>query len=301
MARFVVGANIPSRLPTLTTPCSIRLPLSTLGSGASPGTLNAANGLTLDFGGNVTGFGTISTPNTLAKPLINNGHITGTSAATTDHASRLRQRRRHVRQRELHRHLLPRPLADDPDRRQHRPFAIRARSSWNSAARPPAAATTRFNRPARSTFDGTLQVSLINGFTPTAGQSFNLFDWHQHQRHVRHAATADAGRLSVEHVAALHRRHPQPRRRRRPPRRLQPGRHVVDAADYTVWRNHLNTAAALPNDDTARRRHRRLHPLEEQLRRSRRQRFGCRRPGGCHCSRTNRGVLMAFRFVCYRA
>ena len=26
-------------------------------------------------------------------------------------------------------------------------------------------------------FDGTLRVSLINGFTPTAGQSFNLFDW----------------------------------------------------------------------------------------------------------------------------
>ena len=26
-------------------------------------------------------------------------------------------------------------------------------------------------------FDGTLQVSLINGFIPAAGQSFNLFDW----------------------------------------------------------------------------------------------------------------------------
>src|SRR5262249_28250025 len=55
--------------------------LVTIGSGASPGTLNAANGLTLDFGGNLTGFGTVSTPNDLAKPLVNNGHITGTSGA----------------------------------------------------------------------------------------------------------------------------------------------------------------------------------------------------------------------------
>jgi hypothetical protein len=55
--------------------------LTLLGSGASPGTVNAANGLTLDFGGNITGYGTVSTPNNLAKPLINNGHITGTSGA----------------------------------------------------------------------------------------------------------------------------------------------------------------------------------------------------------------------------
>jgi hypothetical protein len=53
--------------------------LVSLGSGASPGALNAANGLTIDFGGNVTGFGTVTTPNTLAKPLINNGHTTGDS------------------------------------------------------------------------------------------------------------------------------------------------------------------------------------------------------------------------------
>jgi T5SS/PEP-CTERM-associated repeat protein len=45
------------------------------------GTLSAANGLTLNFGGNITGFGTVSTPNDPFKPLINNGHITGNSAA----------------------------------------------------------------------------------------------------------------------------------------------------------------------------------------------------------------------------
>ncbi|MEO2048156.1 MAG: PEP-CTERM sorting domain-containing protein [Pirellulales bacterium] len=58
------------------------LALVSLGDNAgSPGTLNAANGLTLDFGGNITGFGTVDTPNTSVKPLINNGHITGNSVA----------------------------------------------------------------------------------------------------------------------------------------------------------------------------------------------------------------------------
>jgi len=54
--------------------------LVTLGSGANPGTLNAANGLTLNFGGNITGFGTVDTPDSAATPLINNGHVTGSSA-----------------------------------------------------------------------------------------------------------------------------------------------------------------------------------------------------------------------------
>ncbi|MBA3484784.1 MAG: hypothetical protein H0T51_23535 [Pirellulales bacterium] len=55
--------------------------MMTIGAGGIPGTLAAANGLTLDFGGNVIGHGAIDTPNSAAKPLINNGHITGASPA----------------------------------------------------------------------------------------------------------------------------------------------------------------------------------------------------------------------------
>jgi T5SS/PEP-CTERM-associated repeat protein len=77
--RLQVGANAVTLLDANDVVFD-SLSLATLGSGASPGTLNAANGLTLDFGGNVTGFGTVSTPNNLAKPLINSGHITGNSA-----------------------------------------------------------------------------------------------------------------------------------------------------------------------------------------------------------------------------
>ena len=54
--------------------------LTTVGAGGSPGTLRAANGLTLDFGGNVMGFGAVDTPNDSTKPLTNNGHFAGASA-----------------------------------------------------------------------------------------------------------------------------------------------------------------------------------------------------------------------------
>jgi hypothetical protein len=43
--------------------------------------IGAGKGLTIDFGGNITGFGAVSTPNNAATLLINNGHITGNSVA----------------------------------------------------------------------------------------------------------------------------------------------------------------------------------------------------------------------------
>ena len=43
------------------------------------GEIIAASGLSLDLGGNITGFGTVDTPNSITTPLINNGHITGNS------------------------------------------------------------------------------------------------------------------------------------------------------------------------------------------------------------------------------
>lgn len=55
--------------------------LTTLGSGAAPGTLVAANGAILTAGRSITGFGTISTPNNATLPLTVNGSVQGTSAA----------------------------------------------------------------------------------------------------------------------------------------------------------------------------------------------------------------------------
>jgi len=55
--------------------------LTQLGDAQGDGTLSAPNGLVVDFGRNIVGHGTVSTPNLTAKPLTNNGTIAGDSPA----------------------------------------------------------------------------------------------------------------------------------------------------------------------------------------------------------------------------
>lgn len=150
--------------------------LVTLGAGGNPGTLNAFNGLTLDFGGNITGFGTLSTPNNLAKPLINNGHITGKSAAQ--------------------RITLPGYVKGvgtfdnvnftgtfSPG------FSPASLNVGNIAFSPtstliieiggttPGSQYDQINVAGELTLGGTLELSLINGFVPSAGQTFDILNW----------------------------------------------------------------------------------------------------------------------------
>ncbi len=51
------------------------------GAAGSSGEVSAGNGAVLEFGKNVEGFGTVNTPNDPLKPLINNGSIVGNSGA----------------------------------------------------------------------------------------------------------------------------------------------------------------------------------------------------------------------------
>lgn len=50
-----------------------------LGDGSSNGTLNASNGLVVNFGRNIIGRGTVNSTNTLAKSVIMNGDVSGDS------------------------------------------------------------------------------------------------------------------------------------------------------------------------------------------------------------------------------
>ncbi len=198
--------------------------LISLGNGAAPGTLNAANGLTLDFGGNAVGFGTITTLNTVAKPLINNGHITGTSAAqkitlpgyvkgvgTFDNVSFTGT---------FSPGLSPTALqAGNID------LSNTSTLVMELGGTSPGSGYDQIQSTGTLTFDGTLQVSLINGFTPTAGQSFNLFDWVNQNGTFDTLALPTLAGLSLEHLAALRHRRAESRDHRQASRRLQPRRH----------------------------------------------------------------------------
>ncbi len=150
--------------------------LVTLGSGGSPGTMDAANGLTLDFGGNILGTGTISTPNDIAKPLIVNGHITGDSVAqsitlpgyvkgvgTFDNVNFTGT---------FSPGLSPTILAVG-----NVALAPTSTLVMELGGTTPGGGYDQIRSSGALALGGTLQVSLINGFTPAAGESFNLFDW----------------------------------------------------------------------------------------------------------------------------
>ena len=222
--------------------------LVSLGSGASPGTLNAANGLTLDFGGNVTGFGTVSTTNNLAKPLINNGHITGNSVAqpitltgyvkgvgTFDNVNFTGT---------FSPGLSPTILTVGN-------VALSATSTliMELGGTSPGSGYDQIQSSGTLAFDGTLQMSLINGFTPIAGQSFNLFDWMSTsgtfdtlQLPTLAGLTWNTSQLYTTGVLSV-------------VAAGLPGDYnhngAVDAADYVLWRKYNNTATTLPNDLTS--------------------------------------------------
>jgi T5SS/PEP-CTERM-associated repeat protein len=223
------------------------LSLTKLGSGASPGTLNSANGLTLDFGGNITGYGTIGTPNNIAKPLINNGHITGNSVAqaitlggyvkgvgTFDNVSFTGT---------FSPGLSPTILTVG-----NVSLSPTSTLVMELGGTIPGSGYDQIQSSGALAFDGTLQVSLINGFTPAAGQSFNLFDWLSTSgsfatlqlptltgRTWNTSQLYTTGVLSVDAVGI-------------PGDYNQNG--TVDAADYAVWRKNQGTTNVLPNDPT---------------------------------------------------
>jgi hypothetical protein len=150
--------------------------LTLLGTAASPGTLNAANGLVVNFGAAVTGFGTINSSNTLALHSVINGTVQGTSAAQ------------------------PLTLTGwikgvgsfnnvvfsgtyDPG------FSPTLATVGSVSFGPANVLNVELGGTARGsqydaviasgnlTLGGSLQVSLINNFSPGLGNSFDILDW----------------------------------------------------------------------------------------------------------------------------
>jgi hypothetical protein len=152
------------------------LALATLGSGASPGTLSAANGLTLDFGGNIAGFGTVSTPNNAVKPLINNGHITGNSAAQRISLTGYVKGVGTLDNVNLTGTFSP-GLSPTIVTAGNLAFASTTTLVMELGGATPGSGHDQIENSGLLTLGGTLQVTLINGFSPVAGNSFDILNW----------------------------------------------------------------------------------------------------------------------------
>jgi T5SS/PEP-CTERM-associated repeat protein len=147
--------------------------LVSLGAGDSGGTLTAANGLTLDFGGNISGVGTVNTPNNAAMPLVNNGHIAGLSAALQIALSGYVKGVG----------TLDNVVITGTDAPGFSPATVYRGSvtySGTLAIEIGGTTTGSFDRIIHSgtaTLGGVLDVSLTGGFVPKAADSFDLLDW----------------------------------------------------------------------------------------------------------------------------
>ncbi|HMO87085.1 MAG TPA: hypothetical protein PKC18_19420, partial [Lacipirellulaceae bacterium] len=224
--------------------------LAAVGSGGAPGSLAAANGLTLNFGGNITGHGTINTPNNAAKPFINNGHVTGNSPGQPL---------------TLPGYVKGVGIFDNVQfTGTFSPGFSPGKVNLGSAAydgtlqveiggQTPGSGHDQLNHilgSGAAQLGGALTVSLLPGFAPSAGNvfeiitatggitgTFNCASFPPLGGNLGWRINYGSNSVTLSVAAGL------------------PGDYnadgLVDAADYTVWRNNLGSPTALPNDDTA--------------------------------------------------
>jgi hypothetical protein len=152
------------------------LSLVTLGEGSDAGTLAAPRGLTLDFGGNITGFGTLETPDEAATPLVNNGHIQGNSLAEpitlAGYVKGVGTFHNAVFTGTLSAGLSPTAL-------QVGNIAYDDTSTLliELAGTTPGSEFDRIVSSGAMSLDGTLEVVLTGSFMPQAGDTFDILDW----------------------------------------------------------------------------------------------------------------------------
>ncbi|MEM8864540.1 MAG: autotransporter-associated beta strand repeat-containing protein [Planctomycetota bacterium] len=198
-------------------------------------TLAAPNGLTLDFGANVTGQGTIDTPNSDTTPLVNNGAITGDVGNPVT----------------LTGYVKGVGVCDNcnitgTDSPGFSPAAVnRGSVAYNGtleievSGTSPGSEHDQLNHVVGAgvaDLGGELKVTLLDGFTPSSGESFEILTaTNVVDTFVTEILPALGGGLGLELVYS--------------PTAVSlvvvgiegdyNGDGVVDAADYTVWRDSL--------------------------------------------------------------
>jgi T5SS/PEP-CTERM-associated repeat protein len=143
---------------------------TTLGDQGISGNVAAANGAVLEFGKNIEGFGTVNTPNDPFKPLINNGSIAGNSAlepiTLTGYVKGVG--------------TLDNVIITGTDAPGFSPATVyRGSVTYAGTLEIEVGGLTPgsfdiINHSGTATLGGTLDLSLINGFAPGLGDTFQF-------------------------------------------------------------------------------------------------------------------------------
>jgi hypothetical protein len=150
--------------------------LTTMGFGGVPGTLNAANGFVVDFDEAVTGYGTINSINTLAKRATINGNVQGSSLVQPITLSGYVGGVGTFNNVSFTGTYSP-GFSPAITMVGNIIFSPTSTLVMEIGGLSPGSEHDQIISSGQIGFDGTMQVSLINSFSPTLGQEFNLFDW----------------------------------------------------------------------------------------------------------------------------
>jgi hypothetical protein len=150
--------------------------LTTLGSGAIPGTLSAANGFVVDFGKAVTGYGTINSTNTLATLATINGTVQGDSPAHPITLSGYIKGTGTFNNVNFSGTFSP-GLSPTVATVGNISLVPTNTLIMEIGGTDPGSGYDKIQASGTLALGGALDVALIGSFTPTAGQMFDLFDW----------------------------------------------------------------------------------------------------------------------------
>ena len=208
--------------------------------------LVAANGLVLDFGSALTGFGEVDTPNDASKAVINNGHIAGDSSVNTITLNGF------VKGVGTFAHVVFNgtfapglsPAAIDAGSLA---FTPSSELEIELGGLQPGSSYDQINSDGTVQLDGTLDVALLGGFTPTGGDTFELLT----------ASGGITGQFTALSLPTLSDGLAWGLAQSTSSLSLTVGiagdynaDGLVNAADYVVWKNNNHTNKLLPNDAT---------------------------------------------------
>jgi fibronectin-binding autotransporter adhesin len=150
--------------------------LVTLGSGNTPGILNVTNGALVDFDQAITGTGTINSTNALAQAIINNGLIAGNSASQPITLSGYVKGLGALQNVVVTGTYSP-GLSPAVVQTANLSLAPTNALIVEIGGTTPGSGYDQIKDSGTLSLGGTLHVSLTGGFTPSAGNSFNILDW----------------------------------------------------------------------------------------------------------------------------
>jgi PEP-CTERM motif len=149
---------------------------TSLGSGGNGGTLIVSNGAFVDFGRIITGYGTVDSQNLLSKAMVINGDVIGNSLSERitfeGYVKGVGTFENVIMNGTFSPGLSP-TLANTNNLALGNNSILEMEIGGLSAG-------SQFDKIVDSgllTFNGSLKLTLINGFNPTLGSSFDLFDW----------------------------------------------------------------------------------------------------------------------------